>query len=168
MVKFLTIGRIINTHGIKGELKVFPDTEKNDRFEELEYIYIDKNGSLERFLVEGVRYHKNLVLIKLKDIDNINKAEEYVGCKVKVDRENAISLEEDEYFICDIIGCEVYTEEGKCLGRVEDVFKTGSNDVYVVKGLDGKEILLPAISDVIKKVDIQKGVLIVHLIEGLL
>lgn len=168
MVKYLTIGKIVNTHGIKGEFKVFPDTERNDRFKNLMYVYIDKDGVITKFSVDSVRYHKNFVLLKLKGIDDINKAEEYVGSKVKVDRENAIPLEEDEYFICDILGSEVYTEEGQYLGRVRDILKTGSNDVYVVEGLNGKEILLPAISEVIKKVDIQKRKLLVRMIEGLL
>ena len=109
-----------------------------------------------------------MVLLKLEGIDDITEAEKYKNCYIKINREDAVELEEDSYFIVDIIGSEVFTEEGEDLGKVVDVFQTGSNDVYTVKTLDGKEILLPAIEDVIKNVNIENKKIVIHLMEGLI
>ena len=109
-----------------------------------------------------------MILVKFKDVETIEKAEKYVNAYLKVDRENAIELEDDEYFIADLLGSEVYTDENLLLGKLEDVFNTGSNDIYVVKDEKGKQILLPAIADVIKNIDVINQKIIVHLIDGLL
>jgi len=167
MKQLLEIGQIVNTYGIKGYLKVVPYTDDITRFEQLETIYIETKKVLKEFAIEEVKYSKNLVLLKLKGIDDINVAEEYKNCYLKIDREKAVELPEDTYFIVDLIGLEVYSDENVLLGNIVDVFPTGSNDVYVVKDELGKQILLPAIADVIKSVDIDNKKMIVHLIAGL-
>lgn len=165
--QLMEIGQIVNTYGIKGFLKVVPYTDDIKRFEKLNSIYIQTKKSLETVIIEEVKYAKNLVLLKIKGIDNINDAEIYKNCYIKIDRSDAVELPEDSYFIVDLIGIKVYTDEGEELGNIIDVFPTGANDVYVVKNEIGKQVLLPAIGDVIKNVDIQNKKMIVHLIEGL-
>lgn len=168
MEEYLEIGQIVNTNGLKGVLKIKPFTDDITRFEDLETIYIQKANELIEFRIEQVRYSKNMVLLKLEGIDDINKAEKYRNFYLKINRKDAVELEENSYFIIDIIGCEVYTDENELLGKVIDVLPTGSNDVYVVKTSEGKEILLPAIEDVIKDVDINNKKIIVHLLDGLI
>lgn len=168
MEEYLEIGQIVNTNGLKGFLKVKPLTDDITRFEDLETIYIQKAKELIEFKIQDVKYNKNMVLLKLEGIDDITEAEKYKNCYIKINREDAVELEEDSYFIVDIIGSEVFTEEGEDLGKVVDVLQTGSNDVYTVKTLDGKEILLPAIEDVIKNVDIENKKIVIHLMEGLI
>lgn len=168
MQKFMEIGQIVNTNGIKGVLKVVPFTDDITRFEKLKTIYIEKDNKLEEYTIEQVRYNKNTVLLKFKGIDDINTAEKYKNAYLKIDRKDAIELPEDTYFIVDLIGLEVLTEEGDLLGSLVDVFPTGSNDVYVVKNDLGKQILLPAIGEVIKQVDITNKKMVVKLIEGLI
>lgn len=165
--QLMEIGQIVNTYGIKGFLKVVPYTDDIKRFEKLKSIYIQTKKSLETVIIEEVKYAKNLVLLKIKGIDNINDAEIYKNCYIKIDRSDAVELPEDSYFIIDLIGIKVYTDEGEALGDIIDVFPTGANDVYVVKSELGKQVLLPAIGDVIKNVDIKNKKMIVHLIEGL-
>lgn len=165
--QLMEIGQIVNTYGIKGFLKVVPYTDDIKRFEKLNSIYIQTKKSLETVIIEEVKYAKNLVLLKIKGIDNINDAEIYKNCYIKIDRSDAVELPEDSYFIVDLIGIKVYTDEGEALGDIIDVFPTGANDVYVVKNELGKQVLLPAIGDVIKNVDIKNKKMIVHLIEGL-
>ena len=168
MEEYLELGQIVNSYGIKGFLKVVPYTDDNTRFSILETIYIEKNNKLQEYVIEEVKYSKNLVLLKLKGIDTIEQAEKFKNCYLKINRKDAIELEEDTYFLVDLIGIEVYTESGENLGNIIDIFPTGSNDVYVVKNEDGKQILLPAIKDVIISVDIENKKMIVNLIEGLL
>lgn len=168
MEEYLEIGQIVNTNGLKGFLKVKPLTDDITRFENLETVYIQKHKDLVEFKVQDVKYIKNMVLLKLEGIDNIGEAEKYKNFYIKINRKDAVELEENSYFIVDIIGSEVYTEENELLGKVVDVFQTGSNDVYSVKNQEGKEILLPAISDVIKDVDIKNKKIVVHLMEGLI
>lgn len=165
--QLMEIGQIVNTYGIKGFLKVVPYTDDIKRFEKLKSIYIQTKKSLETVIIEEVKYAKNLVLLKIKGIDNINDAEIYKNCYIKIDRSDAVELPEDSYFIIDLIGIKVYTDEGEALGDIIDVFPTGANDVYVVKNELGKQVLLPAIGDVIKNVDIENKKMVVHLIEGL-
>jgi len=167
MQNLLEIGQIVNYYGIKGFLKVVPYTDDITRFDDLKKVYIEKNKKLQEMEIEEVKYHKNLVLLKLKGIDDINQTSEYKNCLIKIDRKDAVELPEDTYFIVDLIDIEVYTDEDKFLGKIVDVFPTGSNDVYVVKDELGKQVLLPAIGDVIKNVDIANKKMIVHLIEGL-
>ena len=164
----LEIGQIVNTFGIKGFVKVNPFVNDILRFDDLKKVYIKKQKALKELEVEDVKYHKNMVLVKFKGIDRVEEAEMLRNAYLEVDRENAIDLQEGEYFIADLLGVEVITDEGKVLGRLEDIFNTGSNDIYVVKDELGKQILLPAISEVIKEINLQEKKIVVHLLEGLI
>ncbi len=168
MEEYLEIGQIVNTNGLKGFLKVKPLTDDITRFEDLEKVYIQKGNELIEFNIQEIKYSKNMVLLKLENIDDINEAEKYRNFYIKINRADAVKLEDNSYFIVDIIGSEVYTDEDVFLGKVIDVFPTGSNDVYTVRTEDGKDILLPAIEDVIKNVDTKNKKIIVHLLEGLI
>lgn len=167
MEQLIEIGQIVNTYGIKGFLKVVPYTDDITRFENLKSIYIETKNSLKTFIIEDIKYSKNLVLLKLKGIDDINTAEIYKNCYLKIDRKDAVELPEDSYFIIDLIGITVYTDNNEELGNIVDVYSTGANDIYVVKNELGKQVLLPAIGEVIKDVDIKDKKMIVHLIQGL-
>ena len=167
MPNLLEIGQIVNSYGIKGFLKVVPFTDDVTRYDNLKTIYIEKNKKLQKMEIEEVKYHNNIVLLKLKGIDDINNTLQFKNCYIKIDRKDAVELPEDTYFIVDLIGMEVYTDDNKLLGKLVDVFPTGSNDVYVVKDEYGKQVLLPAISEAIKNVDVKNKKMIVHLMEGL-
>lgn len=167
MQAYLEVGQIVNTFGIKGFVKVKPFTDENSRFEELKNVYIVMKNQMKEVEIEEVGYQKDMVLLKLKGIDNLTEAEKYKGLFLKIDRKNAKKLPKDTYFIADLLGLEVYTDEGELLGRVDDIFNSGANDVYVVKDDLGKQILLPGIKDVLKEIDLEKEKIIVHLIKGL-
>ena len=124
MSNLLEIGQIVNSYGIKGFLKVVPFTDDVTRFEDLKTILVERNKKLEEMEIEEVRYHKNLVLLKLKGIDDINDTEAYKNCYIKIDRKDAVDLPENTYFIVDLIDMEVYTDDGKSLGKIVDVFPT--------------------------------------------
>lgn len=164
---YFEIGQIVNTFGIKGFVKIVPFTDDLERFEELERVFVVKQKQLIEMQIEEVKYHKNLVLVKFKGIEDINMAEKYKGCYIKIKRENARKLPKDTYFIADLIGMDVYDEDGNLLGKVDDIFNNKSHDVYVIKDDLGKQILLPSTKEVIKDVDVEKGKIIVHLIDGL-
>ena len=149
-------------------MKVVPYTDDITRFNQLKSIYIEKNNKKVSFRIEDVKYQKNLVLLKLEGINSIEDIQQYKNCYIKIDRKDAIKLPKDTYFIADLLGLEVYTDDDKLLGNVDDIFPTGSNDVYVVKDKLGKQILLPAISEVIKNIDIENKKIIVHLLPGLI
>lgn len=151
METLMEIGQIVNTYGIKGFVKVNPFTDNITRFEDLKSIYLQTKQGLETFEIQEVKYHKQMVLLKLKGIDDINQAETYRNCYLKIDRKDAVTLPEDTYFIVDLLDMEVITDEGKNLGNITDVYPTGSNDIYVIKNEDGKQILLPAIRPSDKK-----------------
>lgn len=168
MQDFLEIGQIVNTFGVKGMVKVVPFTDNVERFEQLKSVFLEKNNKIEEKEVEETKYHKNMILVRFKNIETIEEAEKYVNAYLKVDRENAIKLEDDEYFIADLLGSQVYTDENELLGKLEDIYNTGSNDIYVIKDEKGKQILLPAIADVIKNIDVENQKIIVHILEGLL
>ncbi len=163
----LQVGVITQTHGIKGEVKVYPTTEDAGRFDELKKVYIDSKEGLIPVKINSVRYFKNLVILKFKGINDINEVEKYKKCPLLIERKDAIPLEEGEFFITDIIGISVVTDEDEVLGTLADVLKTGANDVYVVKDEQGKEILIPAIRQCILSTDIDEKVMKVHLLEGL-
>ena len=167
MQKKLEVGQIVNTHGIKGEIKVVPFTDDISRFDKLKKVYVKTKKESKLYQIEGVRYHKNMVLLKLQGIDNPEQAELLKNSFLEIDREDAVPLKEGTYFIADLIGLEVYTDEGKLLGKVDDIYNTGANDIYVVKDELGKTVLLPGIKDVIKQVILDEKI-IVHLIPGLL
>ena len=167
-MKNLEIGQIVNTFGIKGIVKVNPWVNDVMRFEKLKKVYIKIRKSLKELEIEEVKYHKNQVLLKFKGIETVEQAEILRNAIIEIDRKDAIPLEEGEYFIADLLESEVYTDEGEKLGILEDIFNTGSNDIYVVKNELGKSILLPRIKDVFKKIDVENKKIIVHLIEGLI
>lgn len=167
-MKNLEIGQIVNTFGIKGIVKVNPWVNDVTRFDDLKKVYIKIRKSLKELEIEEVKYHKNQVLLKFKGIETVEQAEILRNAILEIDREDAIPLEEGEFFIADLLESEVYTDEGEKLGILEDIFNTGSNDIYVVKNELGKSILLPRIKDVFKEIDVENKKIIVHLIEGLI
>ena len=168
MEEYFEIGQIVNTSGLKGVIKVKPFTDDIAKFNDLETIYISVKKELKEFKIEQVRFSKNMVFLKLEGIDTIEEAEKYRNLYLKIKRDKDEKLDKDTYYIVDILGCKVYTDEQKELGIVDDVFETGSNDVYVVKDEAGKQVLLPAIKEVIKNIDIENKTIIVHLLEGLI
>ena len=168
MQEYLEVGQIVNTNWLKGLLKVNPFTDDITRFEELKTALVQHKGELVEFEIEYVKYQKNQVLLKLKGIDSIEEAQRYKEDYLKIHRKDAKALPKDTYFIVDLIGLDVYTDSNEYLGKIDDIFPTGSNDIYVVKNSLGKQILLPAINDVIKDIDIENKKIIVTLIEGLI
>lgn len=168
MTKYLEIGQIVNTFGIKGMVKIKPFTDDINRFDKLKKVYIKNKESKKEYQIQEVKYHKNMVLMKLEGIDTVEQADLLRQSYLLVNRDDEEPLEEGVYYIVDLIGLEVYTDEGVLLGNVDDIFNTGSNDIYVVKDGKGKQILLPGIPDVIKNVDLESGKIIVHLIPGLM
>ncbi len=167
MLPNLEVGQIVNTFGIKGMVKVMPFTDDIRRFDKLDKVYIEKNKTKKEYKIEEVKYHKNMVLIKFEGIDKIEQAEELRNSYLTVSRDSVEELEEGRYYIVDLLGLDVYTDEQVLLGTLDDIFNTGSNDIYVVKNKEGKQILLPAIEDVIKQVDLENKKIIVHLLPGL-
>lgn len=161
------VGVITNTHGLRGEVKVFPTTEDPERFRDLKEVLLDTGKEWLELEVSSVRFFKNLVIVKFKEFDSINEIEQYKGKDLYVSRENAIPLEEGEYYLADIIGASVVTEEGAAFGELKDVLETGANLVYVVLH-EGKEVLLPVIPDCVKNVDVEQGKVTVHIMKGLL
>lgn len=168
MTKYLEIGQIVNTFGIKGMVKVKPFSDDISRFDELKEVYVKNKSGKKVYEIEEVKYHKQMVLIKFKGIDNPEDANLLRESYLLVDRENEKPLEEGTFYIVDLIGLEVYTDEGELLGTLKDIFNTGSNDIYEVKDELGKQILLPAISEVIKDIDVENRKITVHLIKGLM
>lgn len=165
--EYFEIGQIVNTFGIKGFVKVNPFTDDMERFAELKSVLVVKNKELIEMQIEEIKYQKNVVLIKFKGIEDINMAEKYKGCYIKIKRENARKLPEDTYFIADLIGMQVYDEQGNLLGKVNDIYNNKVHDIYVIKDDLGKQILLPSTKEVIKQIDMDNDRIVVHLIEGL-
>ena len=165
--EMLEIGQIVNTFGVKGMIKIVPYTDDVKRFDNLKTIYVVTRNKKTEYEIEEIKYHKNMVLAKLKGVDTMNDAELLKQSSVQIERKDAIHLEKDTYFIVDLIGLKVITDENEELGNIVDIFNTGSNDIYVVKDELGKQILLPAISEVIKSIDIENKKIIVHLMKGL-
>lgn len=168
MEQMLRVGVITSTHGIRGEVKVFPTTDDRNRFYELKDVILDTGKEQKTLEIEHVKFFKNMVILKFKGFDNINDIEIYKGKDLLVTRENAVELGPDENFIADLIGLSVVTDEGEELGVLKDVMQTGANDVYVVERTDKKELLLPAIKQCILDVDLESGKITVHVMDGLL
>lgn len=167
MTKYLEIGQIVNTFGIKGMVKVKPFTDNIERFNNLEKIYIKNKSGQTEYKIQEIKYHKNMVLIKFEGIENPEQADLLRNSYLIVDRETEEPLEPGRYYIVDMIGLDVFTDDNEYLGKLEDIYNTGSNDIYVVKNELGKQVLLPAIKDVIKNIDMDNKKVIVHLIPGL-
>ena len=167
MEDLLKVGVITTTHGVRGEVKVFPTTDP-ERFLDLEYVILDAGREMKKLEIRNVKFFKNLVILKFDGIDNINDIERYKRCPLLVERKDAVALEEDEYFIADMIGIQVVTEDDEPFGTLKDVMETGANDVYVISTTDGEEVLVPAIKDCIRDVNVEQGQMCVHLLPGLL
>jgi 16S rRNA processing protein RimM len=167
MEDLLQVGVITSTHGIRGEVKVFPTTDDSARFKKLKNVILDDGRQKIDMEIASVKFFKNMVIVKFKGIDNINDVEKYRKARLLVTRENAVPLAENEYYIADLIGLSAVSDEGEALGTVTDVLQTGANDVYVITTPEKKEILVPAIHDCILQVDLEKQEMRIHLLPGL-
>ena len=167
MENLLQVGVITTTHGIRGEVKVFPTTDDPKRFLDLKNVILDDGKTTLDLEIQNVKFFKNLVILKFKGIDNINDIEKYKKAGLYVTREDAVELEEDEYFIADLIGMDVISEEGEQLGTISDVLQTGANDVYVISSKGQKDLLLPAIHECVLDVNVEERTMKVHLMPGL-
>ena len=168
MEDLLQVGIITSTHGVRGEVKVYPTTDDPRRFRRLKEVVLDTGREKLNLEIEGVKFFKQFVILKFKGLDNINDIEKYRLKSLYVTRKNAVRLQRDEYFIADLIGLKVQDEDGTELGTVKDVIETGANDVYEVEMADGRSLLLPAIKQCILNVDVENGMMQVHVLEGLL
>ena len=168
MEDLLQVGIITSTHGVRGEVKVYPTTDDPRRFRRLREVVLDTGREKLNLEIEGVKFFKQFVILKFKGLDNMNDIEKYRQKSLYVTRKNAVRLQRDEYFIADLIGLKVQDEDGAELGTVKDVIETGANDVYEVQMADGRSLLLPAIKQCILNVDVEKGMMQVHVLEGLL
>ncbi|MBO5030595.1 MAG: 16S rRNA processing protein RimM [Lachnospiraceae bacterium] len=168
MEDLLQVGIITQTHGIRGEVKVFPTTDDVRRFKKLKEIILDTGKEKTTLEIEGVKFFKQYAILKFKGFDNINDIERYKGKNLYVTRENAVKLRRDEYFIADLIDLEVYDDEDNYLGVLTNVIETGANDVYEVKFDDGRQVLFPAIKQCILDIDMENRRMKVHIMDGLL
>lgn len=166
-MNLLEVGKIVNTHGLRGEVKVVAWTDAPEVFEDIEYVYLKKKNDYERLDVKSIKYQKNNLIIKFSQIADINEAEKYKNQVIYAERELLGELPEGVYYIADLIGLEVLTEEGEKIGEIADVFNTGSNDIYDVKREGKKNLLLPVIDDVVREIDIDNGKVTVRMMEGL-
>ena len=167
MENLFQVGVITSTHGIRGEVKVFPTTDDPNRFRKLKQVILDTGKEQLDMEIASVKFFKNQVIVKFKGIDDINDVEKYRKAGLYVTRENAVPLGENEYFIADLIGLRVISDEEEELGVIDDVLQTGANDVYIVKKEQTPDLLIPAIKDCIKNVNIEEGTMVVHLLPGL-
>jgi len=165
---YLQVGIISSTHGIKGEVKVFPTTDDINRFKNLKEVLLDTGKEKKTLEIEGVKFFKQFAILKFKGIDNINDILEYKGKGLFVTRQQAVKLKKDEYFIADLIGLQVVLEDDTSLGILKEVMLTGANDVYVIEMENQREVLIPAIKQCILSVDIESNKMTVKLLDGLL
>ena len=164
---YLEVGKIVNTHGLRGEVKVVPWTDYPDDFEDIEYVYAEKCGARERLDIKNIKYQKNNLIVKFAQINDINEAETYKNLVLTADRDVLGKLPEGVYYIADLIGLEVVKETGEKVGEISDVINTGANDIYVVKREGKRDMLIPVIDEVVKKVDLENKKVTVELMEGL-
>lgn len=167
MEKLLEVGKIVNTHGLRGEVKVVPWTDSADVFENLSEVYIKIKNEYKKLTVSGVKYQKNNLIVKFKEYNDINEILPYKNFVLYAERSELGELPEGVYYIVDLIGLDVYTESDEYVGKIADVFNAGSSDIYDVKREGKKNLLLPVIDDVVKKVDIDTGRVTVNIMEGL-
>ena len=168
MNNILQVGAVTSTHGLAGEVKVFPTTDDPKRFKKLKQVLLDTGKDMLPLEVEHVKFFKNMVILKFKGYDRIEDIMGFKGKNLYVTRENAVRLKKDEYFIADLIGMKVYTEDKAYLGELTEVITTGANDVYTVHMENGKDVLIPAIGQCVLNVDVEHETMQVHLLEGLL
>ncbi|MDB6213484.1 MAG: ribosome maturation factor RimM [Gemella haemolysans] len=166
----LKVGKIVNTHSLKGEVKVISSTDfEEQRFEKGTELLITRgNQVVKEVTVESYRTHKNNLLVKFVGIDSIEEAEKLKNLQIKIDSDNIGELEENEFYFHEIIGCEVFDENGKSLGEISEILTPGANDVWVIKSQNGKEILIPYIEDVVKKIDVENKKIDIEVMEGLI
>lgn len=167
MEQLLQVGVISSTHGVRGEVKVFSTTDDVQRFKKLKKVILDTGREHMPLEVESVKFFKQFAILKFKGIDNINDIEKYKGKSLLVDREHAVKLRKDEYFIADMVGLTVFTDDGQEFGVMKDVLETGANDVYIIDSQKHGEVLVPAIKQCILDVDVEQGRMVIHLMEGL-
>ena len=168
MEKRLQVGVISSTHGVRGEVKVFPTTDDMTRFKKLKEVILVTEKTEKILKITSVKFFKQFVILKFEGIDTLNDVEVYKGASLFVERKNAVKLQKDEYFIADLIDLKVVDENEKELGTLVDVMKTGANDVYIVKNEEGKELLFPAIKECILNIDFKTKIMTVHVMDGLL
>lgn len=168
MEDFFQVGIVTSTHGVQGEVKVYPTTDDAARFKRLKEVILDTGKERLTMEIEGVKLLKQFVVLKFKGIDDINAAERYRKSSLYVKRADAVRLKKDEYFIADLMGLNVLDEEEKKIGVLKEVMETGANDVYVISLDDGRELLLPAIRQCVLAVDVEAGFIKIHILEGLL
>ena len=165
-MEYMSIGQIVNVHGVKGEIKVYPLTDDMERFSKVKEFYVEQGPEVVLYEVESVKYLKNTVIIKVAGIDTVEVAKKLIDKYVQIDRKKAVKLPQDSFFVCDLIDMQVYKVDGTLLGTIQDVIETGSNDVYVVKGAE-KEILIPGLKSIVKSINTEEKKMIVDLLEGL-
>lgn len=163
----VTAGKITSTHGLRGEVKVYPYLDDPDRFLDFTKVIIRTNRAEFEEEIEKIRFFKNMAIVKFKGIDDINDVMKYRNAEIRVLREEAADLQEGQYFEIDLIGLDVINDDGRNLGELKEIMHTGANDVYIVRSEEGKEILIPAIKQCILEVNIEDGNMKVHLLEGL-
>ncbi len=168
MEKLLKVGVISSTHGLKGEVKVFPTTDDVKRFRQLKEVLLDAGDEKPVLQIEQVKFFKQFVILKFKGIDDIEDVQKYKGKDLLVTRENAAELKKDEYFIADLIGVSVISDDNSLRGILKDVIQTGANDVYVIVLEDGRQLLLPAIKECVLMVDLDENIMKIHVLDGLL
>lgn len=168
MEKLLKVGVISSTHGLKGEVKVFPTTDDVKRFRQLKEVLLDAGDEKPVLQIEQVKFFKQFVILKFKGIDDIEDVQKYKGKDLLVTRENAVELKKDEYFIADLIGVSVISDDNSLRGILKDVIHTGANDVYVIDLEDGRQLLLPAIKECVLMVDLDENIMKIHVLDGLL
>lgn len=168
MEDMLRVGVISSTHGVRGEVKVYPTTDDVNRFKKLKTVVLDIRPEPMVLNIESVKFFKNMVILKFREFNNINEIEKYKGKDLLIRRDQAVKLGPDENFIVDLIGLQVVTDQGEDFGVLKDVLKTGANDVYVIQGKDGKEYLFPVIKQCVLQVDLEGGTVTVHIMDGLL
>lgn len=168
MDDLLRIGVVTTTHGLRGEVKVFPTTDDARRFDKCDEVILEGRNEQLVLHVERVKYFKNIVIVKFKEFHDISEVERFRKYDIMVTREHAVPLEEGEYFICDIIGAQVVEEDGTSIGTVKDVLETGANNVFVIQTDDGKEVLFPSIPECIKRVDVEKKEVVAFIMPGLM
>lgn len=168
MEDLLKVGVITTTHGVRGEVKVFPTTDTPERFLELDYVLLDTGRERKKLEIQNVKFFKNLAILKFQGIDNINDIEMYKGKDLWIPREEGQDLGEDEYYVADLLGMDVLLEDESHFGILKDVMETGANDVYIITADDGREVLFPAIKECILDVDVEENKMTVHLMKGLL
>ena len=168
MTDRLRVGVITSTHGIRGEVKVFPTTDDPARYKKLKQVYLVTRKETLPLTIQSVKFFKQFVIVKFREYNDINEVEQYKNAELWIDRKDAMPLEEGEYYIADLIGLTVMTDEVEKLGVMKDVLQTGANDVYEVEMENGKTVLLPYIEECVKKVDLEKGEILVHVMDGLL